>query len=138
MRSRNSSKQLTSEQGYILADAAMAIVIISIALLAISALFTQAIVVDMVANHYTIAGNLAQQQLELLKSQPTAYWSTLAVPCTIAWQDATQLPPPEYTVTTSAAISTANDQLVAVTVNVCWVERSANRSLEFVTLYPLL
>jgi len=131
-------KQLTAARGYILADIVIAMLISSIALVAISAMFTKAIQVDALGNHYTIATNLAQKQLELLKTHPATYWADLSLPCSIAWQDDIQLPPTQYTVTTNAALSLSNVHLVEVAVNVCWLEVGSEYKLEFVTLYPNL
>lgn len=130
--------KLKTQKGFILAEVLLAIVIISVALAAISAMFTKAVQADAVAKDYTIAANFAQKQLELLKIQPPEYWSKLALPCTIAWQDETQLPLPQYRLTTHANSYAADNHLVQVTVTVCWQERNINCNLEFVTLYRTL
>lgn len=130
--------KLKTQQGFILADVSLAIVIISVALLAISPMFIQAIQTDVVAKDYTVVANLAQKQLELLKTNSPEYWSGLILPCTLPWQDNTQSLPSRYVLTTHADSYAADHHLVQVTVTACWQERNFECNLEFVTLYPTL
>jgi len=129
---------LKTNKGFILAEVLLAIFIISIALVAISGMFTQAIQANLMAKDYTVAANLAQKQLELLKSHPPEYWAGLTLPCTIPWSDTIQLPPPRYILITNASISDADDSLVEVTVVVSWQEKGREGNLQFVTLYSAL
>ena len=130
--------KLKRQRGFILAEVVLAIFIISVALLAISVMFTKAIQVNAVAKDYTVAANLAQKQLELLKMQPPEYWSELTLPCTIAWQDAAQSPLPQYVLTTHASSYAADNHLVQVTVTASWQQGNRECNLEFVTLYSAL
>jgi len=127
---------LKSEKGFMLAEVMLAVLIMSVALVAITGLFTQAILANLMATHYTEAANLAQKQLELLKIHPPQYWAGFTLP--IVWQDQTQLPPPRYTLTTNAIPSTIDEHLVQVTVTVAWQERGNPCRLQFVTLYSVL
>lgn len=95
-----------SNGGFFLADVVGGMLIISIALVLVSGLFVQAIRTNIVATNYTIATNLAQKQLELLKVQPPEFWSILQLPCTLPWQDKEQIPEVRYVLTTQASICT--------------------------------
>jgi len=130
--------RLKTNKGFILAEVMLAMVIMSVALLAISGMFTQALQADMLAHHYTVAANLAQQQLELLKTQPPGYWAGLSLPAVIPWSNQEQLPASRYTVVTNAVAATAADSLVEVRVIVSWQERGTECKVEFATLYPAL
>jgi len=129
--------RLTTTRGFILMDVLFATLVLSVALLPISGMFAQAIRADTLARDYTGAANLAQQQLELLKTQPVEYWQELSEPCLIPWQDTSQLPPAPYVVTTSA-MDVPEKTVVQVRVNVTWQEGDKNCNLEFITLYPKL
>jgi len=130
--------RLKTEKGFILAEVILAIFIISFTLVAISTMFIQAIQADTMANHYTEAANLAQKQLELLKTHPPEYWAGLALPSVIPWGDQAQLPSSRYTLTSNASISAADAHLVQVIVTASWQERSTECTIQFVTLYPIL
>lgn len=130
--------KLKRQKGFMLIEISFAIVIISVALVIISTMFTKTIQANTVAKDYTVAANLAQKQLELLKTQPPEYWSGLTLPCTIAWQDDTQSPLPQYRLITHANSYAANHDLVQVTVTASWQERNIDCNLEFVTLYSTL
>lgn len=127
--------KLKRNQGFILADVTLAIFIISIALLVITSLIIQALQIEKAASDYTIAANLIQKQMELLKCKVPAYWAGLGLPCTIPWQDNNMPPPAAYELTTYAAISTLDNHLVEVTVSAAWKERNKDYSMQFVTFY---
>lgn len=127
-----------NQTGFMLVEVLLAIVIISVALVAISSMFSKAIQADAVAKDYTAVANLAQKQLELLKIQPPEYWNGLALPCTIVWQDTASPLLPQYILTTYANSYAANHHLVQVTVTASWQQRNINCNLEFVTLYSTL
>ena len=129
--------RLKTNKGFILAEVMLAMVIISVALVAISGMFTQAIQADIRAKNYTVAANLAQKQLELLKIKPPEYWAGRALPAVIPWCDQAQLPSSRYTLTTNA-VATGYEGLVEVRVTVSWLERGIDNKLQFVTLYPAL
>jgi len=125
-------------KGFILVDVLIGIVLISVAVIPISAMFSQAIQADVMAKDYTMAANLVQKQLELLKADSPQQWAALTLPCTIPWRDTLQLPPPRYMLTTTAGISAANDYLVEVAVTATWQEKGRERKLQFVSLYSTL
>lgn len=125
-----------SNKGFILAEVALGILIISIALVPISGMFIQAIQSNAMAREYTTVANLAQKQLELLKINSPTYWANLTLPCVIPWQDEAQRPAAKYSFTTRAV--SFNNQLVQVSVIALWQERGRDCTLQFVTLYPTL
>lgn len=135
MKKISISPKLTGNQGFIFIDMIIAILLISVALVPILGMFIQAVKINAMAKDYTIAANLAQKQLELLKTHSPDYWNGLALPCTIPWQDTTQLPSPPYVLTTNGS-SLADKPLVQVTVIVTWQEGGQDCNLEFVTFYP--
>ncbi len=127
--------RLKANRGFILVDVIIAFLILSVALVPILGMFIQALRVEALAGSYNTASNLAQTQLELLKSQPPEYWNGLELPCTISWQDSSQLPPPVYDLKTYAVTTAASNHLVQVTVVVYWQESSIDYSAEFITFY---
>lgn len=126
--------RLKTNKGFILAEILLAICIISVALTAIFGMFTQAIQADLRAKDYTVAANLAQKQLELLKTHPPGYWADLTLPAVIAWSDQGQPPNSRYTVLTNA-VATNHDSLAQVTVTVSWEGRGSEQTIQFLTLY---
>ncbi|MDF2634692.1 MAG: hypothetical protein K0R78_1566 [Pelosinus sp.] len=127
--------RLRENRGFILADVTLGIFIITIALLAISVLFTQALQVEKIASDYTLAVNLVQKQLELLKGKAPTYWQNLELPSTIPWQDSSLPPPVAYEITTHAGISPLDSHLIQVTVTAKWREKSKDYCIQFVTFY---
>lgn len=127
--------RLKGNQGFVLADVTLGLFIISVALLCISMLFTQALQLEEIAGDYTLATNLAQKQLELLKNKSPVYWAELQLPCTIPWEDERFPPPADYELVTYAVPSTRGSHLVQVTVIVTWQERQKDYSIQLVTLY---
>ncbi|SFL40212.1 hypothetical protein [Pelosinus propionicus] len=122
-------------RGFILADVALGLFIICTSLLCISILFTQALQLEKIAGDYTVATNLAQKQLELLKNRSPVYWAELQLPCAIPWEDERFLPPAGYKLTTYAVASACGSQLVQVTVNITWQELQKDYSIHLVTFY---
>jgi len=127
------------QQGFLMIEVVVAIVIISMALLVIAGLFIQATSATRNSDNYTVAANLAQKQLELLKSNwSQAYWKEL--PKDIEWQDTTFDPTkdlsPAVTVVTSAKQSTEHTNLVEVTVTASWSEQGKPYSVRFTTFFP--
>lgn len=127
--------RLRENRGFILADVTLGIFIITVALLAISILFTQALQAEKIASNYTLAVNLVQKQLELLKNKSPIYWAELDLPCTIPWQDNSLPPPATYELTTHAVISALDSHLVQITVTAQWREKRQDYSIQLVTFY---
>ncbi len=127
--------RLRENRGFILADVTLGIFIITVALLAITVLFTQALQIEKIASDYTLAVNLVQKQLELLKNNSPTYWAELDLPCTIPWQDRSLPPPATYEITTHAVRSALNSHLVQVTVTAKWRAKGKDYSMQFLTFY---
>lgn len=138
MNSAFENFKIASTKGFILVEVVAAILIMSMSLLAIAGMFIQAIQATAISYDYLIATNLAQKQLELLKTYPSAYWSDLTLPCSIPWCDQTELPLPRYVLTTTAAQVTDSNHLVQVTVTAQWQERGKEYHFQFVTFYSAL
>ena len=104
----------------------LAILVISIALTAATSMFIQSTKANVAGSEITNATALAQKQIELLKIQPTTFWSSLAAPPqSIAWQDSSETMPltknnVAYTVTTTTSNTALDSNLVQVTVVVSW------------------
>jgi Tfp pilus assembly protein PilV len=129
--------RLTNGKGFMLLDVVVCLLLVTILVMPISGLFLQAITSNTFAKHTTVAANLAQTQLELLKTFPTIYWHDLSVPCTIPWQDKSQSPPAFYEFRTEG-ISVDAGLLVEVKVQVTWQEQGKKRDLTLITYYPTL
>ncbi len=127
--------RIKGNKGFVLADVTLGLFIISVALLCISMLFTQALQLEEIAGNYTLATYLAQKQLELLKNKSSVYWAQAQLPCTIPWQDEDLPPPADFELETYAVSSTLGSHLVQVTVIVTWQERQKDYSIQLVTFY---
>ena len=64
----------SKQQGFLMVEAAIAIVIISVALVAIVNIVTQATTSTINSANYATAVNLAQKRLEELKTEDSAFW----------------------------------------------------------------
>lgn len=120
-------------------DVLLAIVIVSVALTAAAALFVPATTSYSSAADYTVAANLAQKQIELLKTQPVSFWQN-ALPMTVAWQDSTESMPIrlnaiDYHVTTQVSATSVSNSLVEVTVTVNWSKSGKDQNLQVVAFF---
>ena len=131
---------IRGQRGFLLVDLMVAVSIISIALLAIAASYTQSTKTTVSSTQYTFATNLAQRQLELLENQPTTYWSGLTLPADIPWQDnsfdPTTLLPPVSIVTTAKQCNEDSTNLVEVTVVVKGTAQKNNYNETFTAFFP--
>ena len=125
------------QNGFLMVEVLLAILVISIALTAATSMFLQSTKASVSGNEITNATALAQKQIELLKTQPASFWNNLAAPPqTIAWQDSSQTMPLtknniSYTVITTTANTALDSNLVQVTVAVSW----AGQSISMVTFF---
>jgi len=132
--------KIRGQQGFLLVDIMFAVLIISIGLLAIAGSYTQFSKTTISSAQYTIATNLAQRQLELLKNQPASYWAEFTeFPATISWQD-TSIDPaklsPSVTVTTTVKQCIQDTtNLVEVSVLVNGTNQKSNYSETFTTFF---
>lgn len=111
---------MRSERGFVLVDSLLAICLMGIALMAVTAVFISAIRTQERAAEYTVAVGLAQKQMELLKTWRKSDWERTSAVGNIAWQGSEELPLKLngilYQVKTEVAVWSS--QLVAVTVSV--------------------
>ena len=125
---------LRRQRGFIMAEVVIAIMIIGIALIAITGMFIQSTKATSGAAEYTAATNLAQKQLELLKLQPHTYWKNMIVTTAIAWQGTVGETDP-YSVATTATVSAENSNLVEVVVVVSWTQQGQPRQVQLTAFY---
>ncbi|GBG54881.1 hypothetical protein SPFL3102_01250 [Sporomusaceae bacterium FL31] len=128
------------KNGFMMIGVLIATMIIGLAFVAylnLSILGTKA---TNIAADYTVAANLAQKQLELLKTQDKNFWVTHIIDSNIPWQDTAQTNPvninnTDYLITTSSEVSEEDNQLAKVTVTVQWHEQENDHLLQFIMLY---
>ncbi|KYZ77073.1 hypothetical protein AXX12_02755 [Anaerosporomusa subterranea] len=128
----------TGQNGFILVEVLVAIIIISVALTAVAAMFVPATAAYSSAADYTVAANLAQKQLELLKTQPSTFWNG-ALPRTLSWQGTETLPINlngiDYQITTQVLAIPTSNSLVEVQVTVNWSKGTKVQSMQMVALF---
>ena len=134
MTSKVRVNRLTGNKGFFLIDILIAVCLLSIGMVPILGMFIQSTKINTTAKNYTVGANLAQKQLELLKTHSPSYWNELILPCIIPWQDTREEPLPPYVVTTTG-IPLTDAPLVQVTVIVRWQEGGKDCNLQFVTFY---
>ena len=126
------------QKGFLLIEVLVAIVIISVALVAIGGMFIQATRANSQAGQITTATNLAQEQLDLLKSWNKDVWA--AYPSTsIPWQGSGSSPiganNVNYTViTVVGTCAEDNIHLVQVKVTVSWPQ--GGNGIVMTAFYP--
>jgi len=133
--------KMRRQQGFLLVDILLAVFIISTALLAIASFYIQSTQATVRSNQYTVATNLAQRQLELLKKKPATDWAAYTTfPTTIPWQDTSidpsKLSPPVIITTTVKQCSEDATNLVEVIVIVNGTNAQANYSETFTAFFP--
>ena len=127
------------EKGFLLIEVVIAMVIISIALVAATGMFIQATRANSEAEQYTTATALAQEQLERLKQKPYTFWASLNAGATIDWQgtgavaNTITLNKIDYNVATVTETSDDPTHLVQVKVTVSW---SGTKSVVMTAVYP--
>ncbi len=122
-----------SEQGYLLMEAVVAIFIVSIALVAISGMFTLALKAITSADEYTTITSLAQQQMDFMLTKDDLFWENANFPYQIGPEP---LPGTGHLQTVRAEISDADPEfpikqrLIKLTVQ---VERTGGGHVTLVT-----
>lgn len=116
------------QAGFVMAEVILAVMIIATTLVATAGMFIQSTWSNKNAAEYTVAANLAQKQIELLKLKSYNYWSNQSMPAELAWQDTTEALPVtvkgvHYYVTTTAATSMEDSNLTEVVVVVYWTRQ---------------
>ncbi len=129
---------IRQQKGFLMIEVMIAIIIISVALIAVTGMFIQSTRANSSGLEISTATALAQKQMEMLKSWSAANWTALTpLPQVIAWQDAAEPAMPltrnniAYTVVTTAAASAQDANLVQVTVSVTWL----GQNLSMVSLF---
>ena len=112
----------------------MGMMLTGIVLLAVTGMFLQSAQAASSAAEYTVATNLAQKQLELLKLRSDTYWKSLVPPASIAWQGTAAATGP-YSLATTAFASSADSSLVEVVVIVSWTRLGQARQVQLTTFY---
>ena len=127
------------QQGYLYMDAVIAIFVVAVALLAITGIFVYATKLSSTANHYTVATNMARQQMELLKRWPASEWSDPSLSATIPWQgDLDKLTVNKTAFEVRTIINQTNSidpSLIQVTVIVSWKELSGTQTVQLTTYF---
>jgi type II secretory pathway pseudopilin PulG len=130
------------EQGFIFIEVLIAVIIISIGIVAAGAVFIPSTASYAQAADYTVATNLAQKQLELLKTWDADSWRNALLLGTIEWQG--EEPQPnmplnlngvDYTVETKVSDASVSNALVEVTVTIFWSRGGKAQSAEFIAYY---
>lgn len=132
--------KIKEQSGFLLVEVLVAIAIIAVALAAILGLYIQNANTTSNSGHYTVAANLAQKQMELLKSKQSSFWATLTLPASIPWQDTGINPSellPSYSVTTTAKAcpEDTTNSLVQVEVMITWPEANGKRSITITNFF---
>lgn len=130
---------MKKQQGFILLEILIAVIIISIGLVSITAVF-----IPTTANHtagadYTVATNLAQKQIELLKCLKPADWNNALLLGNLDWQGEEANPISvnniKYTVETVVIPASSSNFLVETIITVSWLRNSRLESMKFVSFY---
>ena len=127
MEEKRDMRFLRGQNGFLMIEALIAVVIISVALGAIGIMFIQSTRANTSSVEITTATALAQKQMELLKGLPVSYWNALTpLPQPLPWQDSANPSMPitlnnvAFTVNTVAAASATDANMVQVSVTVSW------------------
>lgn len=127
MEEKRDMRFLRRQNGFLMIEALIAVVIISVALVAIGSMFIQSTRANTSSVEITTATALAQKQMELLKGLPVSYWNALTpLPQPLPWQDSANPSMPitlnnvAFTVNTVAAASATDANMVQVSVTVSW------------------
>lgn len=129
---------MKQQHGFIFIEVLIATIVISLGLVAVATIFIPATVNYRNAADYTVAANLAQKQIELLKAQPISFWNG-TLPFTVDWQGKEVQPinlnSINYQVATKALPVGASNSLVEVQVTVSWVKGHKPHTMQLVTLF---
>lgn len=133
------SRKIKKQNGYIYMDVVVAVFIVGVSLVAISALLTQSSQASASAARYNAATNIARQQMEVLKQYSSAFWDNPQLPNSLPWQGTeAEL----FTNGTEFSVITAIEQmdiidttLVKVTVRVYWQEKEKQKYIQLITYF---
>lgn len=130
----------SQKNGFMMIGVLIASMIIGLAFVAFLNLSISSTKATSSAADYTVAANLAQKQLEILKTKDKNFWTNHITDLNIPWQDAAQSNPvhinnTDYLITTRSEVSVEDSQLVKVTVAVQWREQENDQLLQVIMLY---
>lgn len=131
------------QKGFMIIGVLIAAMIIGLAFVALLNLSIAGTKTTVAAADYTVAANLAQKQLELLKTKDRTFWATYKAHPDIPWQDAAQANPVTlnhrtYSIHTRSEISHEDEQLAMVTVTVTWRDPAKkDQILQLIMLYDI-
>ena len=130
---------MKQQQGFIFLEILIAAIIISVGFASAAAVFIPATANHAIAADYTVAANLAQKQLELLKTVKPAEWNNALLLGSLAWQGEESNPISvndiKYTVITEVASANASNLLVKATVIVSWARNGRMENMQFISFY---
>lgn len=131
-----------AQRGFILVEVLVAVIIISVALTAVAAMFVPATAAYSNAADYTVAANLAQKQLELLKTWQSSDWAAALLLGKAEWQgDEPEPKMPihlngvDYSIDTKVSLANVSNSLVEVKVIVSWSRGGKALNTQFVAFY---
>ncbi|MPM29714.1 hypothetical protein SDC9_76254 [bioreactor metagenome] len=134
------AKILARQNGFLMLEVMLAVLIVSVALVAVLGMFINSTKANADAAENTVAATLAQKQLEMLKTKDHNYWANFApnAQTSISWLDIDKPVPQGYAVNTVAMPCPENASLVQVTVTVTWnaPNSPAARNVKITTFYP--
>lgn len=130
----------SQKNGFMMIGVLIASMIIGLAFVAFLNLSISSTKATSSAADYTVASNLAQKQLEILKTKDKSFWINHITDLNIPWQDSAQSNPvhinnTDYLITTRSEASVEDSQLVKVTVAVQWREQENDQLLQVIMLY---
>lgn len=113
---------LKCQKGFLIIETLIAVIVISIALVAIGNIFIQSVSSTKTSDNYVIAANLAQQQIETLKRQPPN-WNNLNLPERLL-EESTNNFTSTFIITVDAiqCVEPNSTNLVEVIVTINWTE----------------
>lgn len=130
---------IKKQDGFLLMDVVLAMLIITVALVAIAGMYTQSLQTNSRASNYTIATNMAQQRIEEVKrdieerQNSIKNWNNVTYPFTIT---AAGNEIPNSTIETVASLLTPSDRdckIVVITVTVNWNDNTGSNTVTMTT-----
>ena len=128
-----------NQKGFLLLDVVLAMLIITIALVAVAGMYSKSLQASSKASNYTIATNIAQQRMEEIKNDigdrrySIRDWSRVTYPVTII---ITNTEIPNSTIETMASLYTPSDlacKIIVITVTIHWNDNIGSNSITMTT-----
>lgn len=131
--------EIKNQKGFLLMDVVLAMLIITIALVAIVGMYTKSLQANTKAGNYTIATNVAQQRMEEVKRDIEERrnnimdWNKVTYPVTTI---ASGNEIPNSTIETTASLYSPSDltcKIVVITVTVKWSDTTGDNVINMTT-----